>query len=314
MLGLLGGAGDASSKGLEEVGGVGHGGGNGGCRLKAWNDVLPVDAGAPCHVFSIVRGDGEITLFHLSLVDSDAPKGEQFDMSIDNTLAKILIPAMLADVLLSSLPACEFLGEGGGQVLCKDCIAKEGGGEKGAETFEIRKAVACCRGSGEGGQIVDRQTVGDVLGRGNSHLDGAKGCLVVNNDRESRGSFPDKSSHFVRGTKEGSAKVVGVVEDGDLPCAVCHEKKIVGLVELCHFQLGGCFEVHRASETGNVWFPDSLTVVGELKRAFQEVWRVIVLFISIKLLRLRMASASTMTRRCSRIMTKGSLQGILAIC
>jgi hypothetical protein len=52
--------------------------------------------------------------------------------------------------------------------------------------------------------------------------------------------------------KEGCAKVVGVVEDGDLLRAICHEKEIVGLVELCHFQLGVCIEVHRAGETGNV--------------------------------------------------------------
>ncbi len=53
-------------------------------------------------------------------------------------------------------------------------------------------------------------------------------------------------------TKEGSANVIGVVEDGDLPRAVSHEEKIVGLVESCHFQLGVCIEDHRAGETGNV--------------------------------------------------------------
>jgi hypothetical protein len=42
------------------------------------------------------------------------------------------------------------------------------------------------------------------------------------------------------------------VEDSDLPRAVCHEKETVGLVELHHFQLWVCFEVHRASQTGNV--------------------------------------------------------------
>ncbi len=35
------------------------------------------------------------------------------------------------------------------------------------------------------GHIVNRQAVGDVPGRGNGHLDGAKGCLVVYDDRES---------------------------------------------------------------------------------------------------------------------------------
>jgi hypothetical protein len=116
VLGLLSGAGDASDKGLEEVGGVRHRGGNSRCQLEAWKDVLPVEASAPCRKFSIVRGDREMTLFHLSLVDSNAPKGEQFDVSIDVPLIESFVPAVLADVLLSSRPACEYEGEGGGQV------------------------------------------------------------------------------------------------------------------------------------------------------------------------------------------------------
>ncbi len=107
MLCLLGCAGDASGKGLEEVSGVCCGGGNCGRQPKAWKDVLPVEAGAPHQDFSIVRGDGETTLFHLSLVDYDAPKGEQFNVSIDDPLVEILIPAMLTDVLLSSRPRGE---------------------------------------------------------------------------------------------------------------------------------------------------------------------------------------------------------------
>ncbi len=78
--------------------------------------MLPVEASAPCRKFSIVRGDREMTLFHLSLVDSNAPKGEQFDVSIDVPLIESFVPAVLADVLLSSRPACEYEGEGGGQV------------------------------------------------------------------------------------------------------------------------------------------------------------------------------------------------------
>ncbi len=42
------------------------------------------------------------------------------------------------------------------------------------------------------------------------------------------------------------------MEDGDLPRAACHEKETVGLVESRHFQLGVCFEIHRAGETSNV--------------------------------------------------------------
>jgi hypothetical protein len=62
--------GDASGKGLEEVGGVLCRGRDGGCRLKAWKDVLPVEVGTPRREFSIVQGDGEMTLFHLSLESS----------------------------------------------------------------------------------------------------------------------------------------------------------------------------------------------------------------------------------------------------
>ncbi len=185
MLGLLGGAGDASGKRSEEVGGVCHRGGNCRRQLKAWKDVLPVEVGAPHHEFSIVQGNGEMTLFHLYLVDSDAPKGEQFDVSIDDPLIETFVPAVLGDVLLLSRPACEYEGKGGeGQVLCTDRIAKKGGGEKGAEAFKIRQAAARHVGSGEGSQIVDRQAVGDVPGRENNHLDGAKGCLMVYNHGE----------------------------------------------------------------------------------------------------------------------------------
>jgi hypothetical protein len=106
-------------------------------------------------------------------------------MRIDNPLIETLVPAVLADVLLLSHPACKYEGKGGGQVRCKDHIAKEGGWEKGAEAFEIRKATPCCGRSGEGGQFINRQTVGDVPGGGNTHLDGAKGCLVVYDDGES---------------------------------------------------------------------------------------------------------------------------------
>ncbi len=148
MLGLLGGAGDARGEGLEEDGGVCRGGGNCGCQLEAWKDVLLVEASAPRCKFSIIQGNGEMTLFHLSLVDSDAPKGEQFDVSIDVPFIKTLVPAMLADILLSSRPAYEYEGKEGGQVRCKDCIAKEGGGEK--ELRPLMLAMPLLSMGGEG--------------------------------------------------------------------------------------------------------------------------------------------------------------------
>ena len=55
---------------------------------------------------------------------------------------------------------------------------------------------------------------------------------------------------FIR--RKGSAEVIRVVEDGDLPCTVCHEEKTIGLVESHHFYIRVCFEIHCAGETNNV--------------------------------------------------------------
>ncbi len=65
-------------------------------------------------------------------------------------------------------------------------------------------------------------------------------------------AHPDKASHFVGGVKECPPKIVGVVDDGDFLRIVHHEEETKGLVELRHFYVKICFEVHRASETGNV--------------------------------------------------------------
>ncbi len=192
VLGLLGGAGDASSEGSEEVGGVHCRGGDSRRQLEAWKDVLPVEAGAPRQKFSVIQGNGEMTLSHLSLVDFDAPKGEQFDVSIDVPLVEILVPAMLMDMLLSSCPSCQDQGKGGGQVHCEDFIAKERGGQKGAEAFEVCNAASIHGGSGEGGHFLNSQAVGNVPGWRDSHLDGAKGCLVVNMMGKAEGPFPTR--------------------------------------------------------------------------------------------------------------------------
>jgi hypothetical protein len=45
---------------------------------------------------------------------------------------------------------------------------------------------------------------------------------------------------------------MGVVEDGDPLCAARHEDDVEGLIELRHFFVEVCFEVHRTDETGNV--------------------------------------------------------------
>ena len=67
-----------------------------------------------------------------------------------------------------------------------------------------------------------------------------------------RSGRPDEASHFVGGVKECLAKIVGVVDDGDFLREVCHKEEAKGLVELRHFYVETCFEVHRAGETGNV--------------------------------------------------------------
>ena len=44
-------------------------------------------------------------------------------------------------------------------------------------------------------------------------------------------------------------EIMGVVEDGDPPCAACDRDDVEGLIELHHFFVGVCFRVHRASKT-----------------------------------------------------------------
>jgi hypothetical protein len=64
------------------------------------------------------------------LVDSNAPKGEQFDVSIDVPLIEILIPAMLTDVLLSSCPTCEYEDKGGAESAVRIALRRKGAGKK----------------------------------------------------------------------------------------------------------------------------------------------------------------------------------------
>ena len=67
---------------------------------------------------------------------------------------------------------------------------------------------------------------------------------MVDNDGDGYRVCPDEASDFVRWTEEGPTKIMGVVEDGDPPCAVRHEDNVEGLIELRHFFVGVCFEVH----------------------------------------------------------------------
>ncbi len=101
------------------------------------------------------------------------------------------------------------------------------------------------------------------------------------------------------------------MEDGDLPRAVCHEKETVGLVELHHFQLGVCFEVHRAGETGNV------SVAGLVQHGEQVEEGVpggVEGHGAFYFNDIATAVDSFGFDDDERIMMKGSLQGFLAIC
>ncbi len=106
VLGLLEGASNASGEGTEDIGGVCRGGGGGGGPThKAWCYVIAVGVGVPHPKLAVVWGNGETCLLNLALVDSNA---------IDVCLIETLTPALLADMLLSSCPACKDKGKGGG--------------------------------------------------------------------------------------------------------------------------------------------------------------------------------------------------------
>ncbi len=101
------------------------------------------------------------------------------------------------------------------------------------------------------------------------------------------------------------------MEDGDLPRAVCHEKEIVGLVESHHFQLGVCFEVHRASETGNV---SVAGLVQHGERVEEGIPGGIEGYGAFYFYDIATAVVGFGFDDNERIMTKRSLQGFLAIC
>ena len=60
---------------------------------------------------------------------------------------------------------------------------------------------------------------------------------MVDNDGYGYRACSDEASDFVCWTEEGPTKVMGVVEDGDRPCASRHKDNVEGLIELCYFLL-----------------------------------------------------------------------------
>jgi hypothetical protein len=108
---------------------------------------------------------------------------------------------------------------------------------------------------------------------------------MVNNDGEGCWAHPDKASHLVYGVKEGSTKVMEVVEDGDLPCAVHHKEKTVGLIELHKYILSSFASKSIALvKPAMFWLLDLFTAVSKLNRAFQEAWWIMVTFYFYKML------------------------------
>ncbi len=130
VLGLLGGARDPSGKGPKDVGSIRRKGGGGGSSLNDWYDVGMVEVGSPFSKFAVVWGYGESHLCHLSLVDSNAPKIEYFDMGINIALVKTLFPIVLMYVLLLSHSACKDEDKGVEEVHCEDCIVEKRGGKE----------------------------------------------------------------------------------------------------------------------------------------------------------------------------------------
>ncbi len=167
--------------------------------------MFAVEAGAPLHEFSIVRGNREKSLLSLYLMDSNAPKGEKSNVGIDALLVKTIVPTVVTDILLLGRPACKDEVERGGRVHFEDCIAEERGGKECPEAFEVDGATADCGGSGEGSKIVDCEAVGNLHSAGEDHLDGKNGRLMVNNNGDGCGAHSNKESHFICGAEEVSA-------------------------------------------------------------------------------------------------------------
>jgi hypothetical protein len=214
--------------------------------------VLVVEAGAPLCKFSIVQVNGETSLLNLTLVDSNAPKGEKHNMVVGILFVETFIPTVVADILLLGHPTCKDKVKRGGRVCCEDLVAEEESGKESQEALEVDGATSNCGGSGEGGKIVNCEAVGNVHSAGDGHLDGMNDCLMVNNGKDGYGAHSNKASHLVCGEEEVSAKVVGIMEDGDLLHVVHRKEKTVVLIELHHLYVKVGFKVYHASVTGDV--------------------------------------------------------------
>jgi hypothetical protein len=189
VLHFLGSARNASCEGPKDVGGIRRGGRKGGRCLDAWHDVGTVEADTPIVEFAVVWGNEESRLGDFSLVDSQTPEGEKFDLGVDVLFVEILVLIVGVDKLLSSRPACKDKGKGGEGVCCEDCIAKERSGEEAPESFEDNACGVVQ--NGEGGQFNYCEASIDVLNGRDDFLDGEERCSVVDNDGDGYRACPD---------------------------------------------------------------------------------------------------------------------------
>ena len=170
VLCFLGSARNSSCEGPKDVGSIRCKGRKRGRCFDAWHDVGAVEAGTPIVEFAIVWGNGESCLGNLSLVDSQTPEGEKFDVGVDILFVEILIFIVGAYELFLSRSAREDEGKGGEGVSCEDCIAKERSREETPESFEVDDTCGIVRGVG--GLVIDREASVDVLNGGDDLLDG----------------------------------------------------------------------------------------------------------------------------------------------
>ncbi len=169
VLRFLGSASDSSCEGPKDVGGVRRRGRKGGRCFDAWHDVGAVEAGIPIVKFAIVWGNKESCLGYLSLVNSQTPEGENFEVGIDVLFAEILIFVVGVHELFSSCSAHEDEGKWGEGVRCEDRIAKERSKKETIESFKVDDACGVI--SGEGGQVIDCEASVYVLDGGDNLLD-----------------------------------------------------------------------------------------------------------------------------------------------
>ncbi len=165
-----------------------------------------VEAGTPIVEFAVVWDGGESCFGDLSLMNSQTPEEEKFDVGIDILFVEVLVFVLGGYKLFLSRPAREDKGKGGEGVCCKDHIAEERSREDAPKGFEVDDACGVIRGKGR--QVVDHEASVNVLDGGEDLLDGEDRCPVVDNYGDGYRACPGEASDFVCWVEEGPAKTV----------------------------------------------------------------------------------------------------------